>query len=182
LFVAYLNDINEVIELISRMGEEELKLVQKAVNEKKKSFRVIRKNGAYSQWDLEVAKRMEAMIRKEFTQLKPKSESQLQKWAVDIRKLRKNDGYDKQIIINTIKFALKDPFWKKNILSAAKLRNKFDVLLVASTKEAPKPVVDLSHRDKISRRPVTKRVNEPDGEGYKKFQEAKKKLIDRKSI
>ena len=47
---------------------------------------------------------------------------------------------------------------------------------------APKPVVDLSHRDKISRRPVTKRVNEPDGEGYKKFQEAKKKLIDRKSI
>ena len=85
--MAYLNDINEVIELISRMGEEELKLVQKAVNEKKKSFRVIRKNGAYSQWDLEVAKRMEAMIRKEFTQLKPKSESQLQKWAVDIRKL-----------------------------------------------------------------------------------------------
>ena len=171
----------EFIAAVGLMSLEELKVIQKAINKRKKDFRVIRKNGAYTPWDLEVSRRMEGLIRKNFPKLKPKTESQLQKWAVDVRKLRVNDGYDKDTIIQVLKFALTDEFWRKNILSGAKLRNKFDVLLVASDKKPKLSEAALVDRQKKAEIPQNATVD-PDSPGYKRAQEIRNKLAERKAV
>lgn len=49
----------------------------------------------------------------------------LQRYADDFRKLVELDGATKRQVKDVIDFATNDPFWKTNILSAAKLRKQF---------------------------------------------------------
>lgn len=53
----------------------------------------------------------------------------LQKWAKDIDGIIRLDGRDPPQVEEVIKWCQQDPFWKANILSAAKLRKKFPQLL-----------------------------------------------------
>jgi len=51
-------------------------------------------------------------------------------WYEDIEKLIRIDKQDPEIVEKVIKFATHDKFWKGNILSGAKLREKWDTLVV----------------------------------------------------
>jgi phage replication O-like protein O len=52
----------------------------------------------------------------------------LQSWADDFRKLVEKDGVDKRLIKNIMDWVTQDDFWKTNVLSAKKLREKFSAL------------------------------------------------------
>ena len=55
-------------------------------------------------------------------------ENGIQKWATDIDKMIRLDGRTVQEISRVIQFSQKDGFWKSNILSGSKLREKYDTL------------------------------------------------------
>jgi len=57
-----------------------------------------------------------------------------QKWAEQIDKLIRIDKRTEKEIAAVIVFATEDNFWKSNILSTAKLRDKFDTLFIQSKK------------------------------------------------
>lgn len=61
-----------------------------------------------------------------------------QKWAAEFDKMIRLDGRSIDEIQSVIEFSQSDPFWKSNILSAGKLREKFDQLyLKAKTRASP---------------------------------------------
>lgn len=65
--------------------------------------------------------------------------SDLQKWADEFRKLVEiNKVDDKRLIADVIDWVTSDPFWKVNVLSAKKLRDKFGELAL-KMKAAQKP-------------------------------------------
>lgn len=51
------------------------------------------------------------------------------KWAADMNKLRRIDGYTEKQVEYMIRWTQKDSFWSQNILSASKLREKFNDLI-----------------------------------------------------
>ena len=56
-------------------------------------------------------------------------------WIEDIRKLIEIDNQSKENLIAVFNFLKKDAFWKSNIQSTSKLREKFDTLLVKANSE-----------------------------------------------
>ncbi|WP_312118312.1 replication protein [Brevibacillus reuszeri] len=66
--------------------------------------------------------------------------SDLQKWADEFRKLVEiNKVEDKRLIADVIDWVTSDPFWKVNVLSAKKLRDKFaELALKMKTAQNPK--------------------------------------------
>lgn len=54
----------------------------------------------------------------------------LQSWADDFRKLVELDGVDKRQAKEVMDWVTQDPFWKTNVLSARKLREKFAELAI----------------------------------------------------
>lgn len=61
-----------------------------------------------------------------FPKLKPPTEQQLQQWADAIDKLHRIDGYEWEDISDTLRFAMKDDFWQKTILSGQTFRKQFE--------------------------------------------------------
>tara|TARA_R100000458_G_scaffold23317_1_gene20849 strand:- start:6228 stop:6866 length:639 start_codon:yes stop_codon:yes gene_type:complete len=63
-------------------------------------------------------------------------------WANEIRLMRESDGHSHSEIMDLFRFANSDNFWKSNILSPKKLREKWDVLTIkkGDTKQAPTEV------------------------------------------
>jgi len=57
-------------------------------------------------------------------------EKTIQGWAADIDRLIRTDKQEPKLIERVIKFATTDPFWKPNILSGRKLREKWDTLVI----------------------------------------------------
>jgi hypothetical protein len=71
------------------------------------------------------------------------SEKDYQRWAGDIEKLHRIDGYDYKVITAVLDWSQKDDFWKQNIRSGATLRKQFTSLLVR-IKSQPKQVQVIS--------------------------------------
>ena len=61
-----------------------------------------------------------------FPKLKPPTEQQLQQWADAIDKLNRIDGFEWEDISDTLRFAMRDDFWQKNILSGQTFRKQFE--------------------------------------------------------
>lgn len=63
-------------------------------------------------------------------------------WANEVRLMRENDGHSHSEIMDLFRFANSDNFWKSNILSPKKLREKWDVLTIkkGDNKQAPTEV------------------------------------------
>jgi phage replication O-like protein O len=74
----------------------------------------------------------------------------LQKWADDFRKLIENDGVDKRLAKEVMDWVTQDPFWKTNVLSAKKLREKFGELAI-KMKTVQKPKQTNQPRPKDTR-------------------------------
>lgn len=68
----------------------------------------------------------------------------LEEWANTFRLMRERDGRTHERIVAVIRWATADQFWKSNILSAAKLREKFDTLEAQMRRGAP-PVIPPAH-------------------------------------
>lgn len=58
----------------------------------------------------------------------------LQTWANDFRKLVELDGKSIENVETVIKWSQQDKFWKSNVLSAKKVREKYDTLKIQSGK------------------------------------------------
>jgi predicted phage replisome organizer len=58
----------------------------------------------------------------------------LEKWHNAIRLLIERDGHTQEEVLRMIEFSQTDDFWKSNILSATKLREKKDTLLMQSNR------------------------------------------------
>lgn len=69
----------------------------------------------------------------------------LQSWADDFRKLIEIDGVDKYLAKEVMDWVTKDDFWKTNVLSAKKLREKFGELAIKmnATKKPVKPMREV---------------------------------------
>ncbi|WP_078434252.1 replication protein [Metabacillus halosaccharovorans] len=65
----------------------------------------------------------------------------LQKWADEFRKLVELDGVDKHLAKKVMDWVTTDSFWKTNVLSAKKLRDKFGELAIKMN-AAQKPKVN----------------------------------------
>jgi pyocin large subunit-like protein len=73
-------------------------------------------------------KAAQAMHEKIATVKKRKSKPNLERWANDIRKLVEIDEVDPETVWRVFLWAHNDNFWRPNILSPGKLREKFDTL------------------------------------------------------
>ena len=66
-----------------------------------------------------------------------KGEDFLEKWAYGFEKMIRLDKRDPTRIKEVMRWALKNSFWRSNILSAAKLREKFDSLELKMQQKPP---------------------------------------------
>lgn len=76
----------------------------------------------------------------DFLELKDKD---IERWAKDIEKLHRIDGYDYKVILGVIKWSQQDEFWRQNIRSGQALRKQFANLLVR-IKSQPQTVMVIS--------------------------------------
>lgn len=62
----------------------------------------------------------------------PSTQRDKEKWAVEIERMKKLDKRSEEDITKALQFAISDSFWKGNIRSAKKFREKFETLLIQS--------------------------------------------------
>lgn len=72
---------------------------------------------------------------KNYPNVKPPTEKDKQHWAADFDKCNRIDGYDWWDISDVLHFSQQSPFWRKNILSGKKFREKYERLLIEMTEE-----------------------------------------------
>lgn len=68
---------------------------------------------------------------------KPKPR-EIEKWAADIEKIHTKDGESWETIYMVLMWCQQDLFWRKNILSGSKFREKFEQLLISAKSEQEK--------------------------------------------
>lgn len=66
----------------------------------------------------------------------PTTSSEKKKWALDIERMKRLDKRSEAEIIEALTYATTDTFWKSNIRSAKKLREKFETLIMQSRAKA----------------------------------------------
>ncbi|APC50263.1 hypothetical protein BME96_12590 [Virgibacillus halodenitrificans] len=74
----------------------------------------------------------------------------MQSWSDDMRKLIEIDQVNKQLAKDVMDWVVQDSFWKTNVLSAKKLREKFAELAIKmnAQKKPVKPKQEPDSRDK----------------------------------
>ena len=75
---------------------------------------------------------------------------ELQRWAEDMDRMIRLDGRTAERIEAVIRWCVKDPFWSKNILSAAALRRHFDRLELEMARPSPGAATE-STREMVER-------------------------------
>lgn len=83
---------------------------------------------SYSDKDMELALLLEELILVNKPDYKFQGGKRRERWANEFRLMRERDGRSPERIEEVLRFSQNNPFWKKNILSAEKLREKFDRL------------------------------------------------------
>lgn len=71
---------------------------------------------------------LEGQISKRLPKRKGKTAAELKKWAMDIEKIVRIDGYTWHDVRAVIDWCQADDFWQNNILSGSKLRKQFEQL------------------------------------------------------
>ena len=65
----------------------------------------------------------------------PENYDQKEKWCIEIERMRRIDKRTDSEILEALEFAVHDNFWKTNIRSAKKFREKFEQLIIRSREE-----------------------------------------------
>lgn len=68
----------------------------------------------------------------------PKTPAEMKKWAVEIERMKRLDNRTEEEIIEALTYATTDAFWKPNIRSTKKFREKFETLLLQSRAKSNK--------------------------------------------
>jgi len=71
------------------------------------------------------ATRFDKALKREITTYKNRTTAQLQEWAAEFDRINRIDGHSWEDIAKMIRGVLSDDFWRKNILSPAKLRKQW---------------------------------------------------------
>jgi len=79
---------------------------------------------------LELTNYLNEEVMKNFNFIKPLSEIELNKNAIEMDRLIRIDKREPELVRAVIKWATQDSFWRQNIRSASKLRKQFDTLLI----------------------------------------------------
>ena len=116
------------VEAVPNMGQGVAQISPKAVpNLGHKPKTKPKKNLRWENGDLETAESIYNLL----LALNPKHKKpSMETWANTIRLMRESDGHTHFDIMDLFRFANSDSFWKSNILSPAKLREKWDVLTI----------------------------------------------------
>lgn len=77
----------------------------------------------------------------------PKTDTDKRKWALEIERMKRLDGRSEADIIEALTYATTDGFWKSNIRSTKKFREKFETLIVQSRSKAGRGGVPQSLRN-----------------------------------
>ena len=84
--------------------------------------------------------RLASFLFEKIKSLDPKvKKPNLMKWSEDIDKLMRIDGRSEKEINSVINWVFDDDFWCQNILSAKKLREKFNQLYISMIKKKESP-------------------------------------------
>lgn len=62
----------------------------------------------------------------------PSTQKEKEKWAIEIDRMKRLDNRTEEEIRQALQFAITDSFWKGNIRSAKKFREKFETLMIQS--------------------------------------------------
>lgn len=95
----------------------------------KKTLRQKHKNRVYDK-DSDYYKLSEFFVKQILTNNPNFKNPNIQKWSDDFRKIIELDGRDKHQVAKLIVWVQHDSFWFSNILSPAKLRDKYDQLVM----------------------------------------------------
>lgn len=68
----------------------------------------------------------------------PQTREEKRKWAVEIERMKRLDKRNESDIIEALTYATTDGFWKSNIRSARKFREKFETLIIQSRSKVAK--------------------------------------------
>lgn len=77
----------------------------------------------------------------------PTNERDRQKWAAEVEKMQRIDKRSREQVSQALDYAIKSTFWRTNIRSTAKFREKFETLYMQSMdrmQRAGKPVPKTS--------------------------------------
>ena len=86
-----------------------------------------KKNLRWEKGDMEVAEKIYNLL----LVLNPKHKKpNMDSWANEVRLMREQDKHTHKDIMDLFRFANSDNFWKSNILSPKKLREKWDILII----------------------------------------------------
>ncbi len=135
------------------------------------------KNATVAQYSVEVNQLTDLLVQK-IKENNPKAQTpNFNQWRDSIRLMMENDGYEFMQIRKMIEWCQSDDFWKSNILSAKKLREKAGTIVLQMQrtkrgKQEPESVMDTYNR-------LLKYVN---GEEEDDGQERDAKVIDIDSI
>lgn len=77
----------------------------------------------------------------------PKTDAEKKKWALEIERMKRLDGRSEADIIEALTYATTDGFWKSNIRSTKKFREKFETLIVQSRSKAGRSGVPQNPRN-----------------------------------
>ena len=67
----------------------------------------------------------------------PKTEEAKQKWAKEIERMERIDKRSREEIRQALDYAITDQFWRSNIRSTSKFREKFETLYIQSRRKKP---------------------------------------------
>ena len=105
------------------------------------------------------------------------NEPNLQRWADDIRKMIEIDKRTEDQVSRMIDWSQKHVFWSMNILSARKLREKYDTMAAQANREykqAGTIYSALSYKP-VRTEPVPEWLDDPEGYNARKEAEIKRK-------
>ena len=92
-------------------------------NDKNKEVKIL-----YSSEHVQMAEKLKSLILA--NNPGAKTPTDISMWAIEFERMTRIDKRTHEQIFTVMEFSQKDSFWKSNILSAGKLREKFDTLLL----------------------------------------------------
>jgi len=127
-------DINESDARKPMSNDAQTRVKQTSTNKKEKKEKKEKKYSPHSdEW------RLAELLLDRIVEGKPDfRRPELGPWAGDIDRMIRLDGRSPERIEAVIRWCVRDPFWSKNILSAAKLRKHFDRLELQMAGQVPK--------------------------------------------
>ena len=83
--------------------------------------------------------RLAVFLFDKIKKIDPQAKPNLKQWQDDIEKIIRIDGRTEAVVKQVIEWTFNNSFWRKNILSGRKLREKFQALFIGMNEESSTP-------------------------------------------